>query len=36
MHRTKKLSEGIRVNPDESEIQSARRVMNAFLMHELG
>jgi len=36
MHSGKEMKDGIGVNPDESKIQSARRVMNAFLMHESG
>jgi len=31
MHSGKEMSGGIRVNPDESEISSARRVMHVFL-----
>ena len=31
MHSGKEMKDGIRVNPDESKIQSARRVMNALI-----
>jgi len=31
MHSGKEMRDGIRVNPDESEIPSSRKVMHAFL-----
>jgi len=34
MHSVKGVSDGIRVNPDESEIPSIWKIMNAFLMHD--
>jgi len=36
MHRRKGFREGIRVKPEESEIESTWKVMNAFLMHKSG